>query len=506
MPLTHQQNADVLSANHRQSQSLARPQQLAYAAPVLGVVLLMGPVGVIQGIYAKYFGLSLATIASILLLVRIFDAITDPLVGYFSDRYAQRTGSRKPFILVGALLFMASSFFLYIPLRPDTVGPDTPVSAFYFLLSYLFFYLGATIFEVSHLSWGASLSTTVDGKNTVFGWRAAAGMVGALLFYAIPLLPFFESKAFTPETLQWTVVLSALVLLPALVVSLRYVPNTILGFSQSPATSVSPDKKIKPNTAFSHKGLRASLAASNDVLRTLWSNKPLLLFYLASLFNSIGMGVFGGLEFIYIDSYLGMGEYFAHINVIGMLVSLGCMIFWRKLAVYFGKKVIFIIALVLIASSLVILSLLEPGQTSFVQLLIPQLFYYVGMAAQQIVAVSFLSDLIDYGSLKSRKDYTATLFALNAFIGKSTWAIGGAAGLAIAGWYGFDPAAPMVTEEITFGLRLAIGGMPLVFVSIAVVFILLIPLKTRHCEIIRRRLNSRAQAQPFKQDNSMGTL
>ena len=128
---------------------------LSYCAPAISVFWIYAPVTILQGIYAKYYGFSLTTIAAIILVARLFDAITDPLIGYFSDRYYRRTGSRKPFVLAGGLLLIISSYFLYIPFGVDTAsimsgnsleGPA--VSVVYFTTWFLLFYLAYTLFEI----------------------------------------------------------------------------------------------------------------------------------------------------------------------------------------------------------------------------------------------------------------------------------------------------------------------------------------------------------------------
>ena len=88
---------------------------LIFSLPVVGVMFLYGPLGIIQGIYAKYFGFSLTTIAIVFMIARLFDAVSDPLIGYLSDRYYQRNGSRKRFVLLGAILLFTSSYLLYVP-------------------------------------------------------------------------------------------------------------------------------------------------------------------------------------------------------------------------------------------------------------------------------------------------------------------------------------------------------------------------------------------------------
>ena len=85
---------------------------IAFAIPLIGSTLLLSPViAVLGGIYAKYYGLSLTSIAGVILAAKLFDAVTDPLIGYYSDRWRLKIGSRKPLILVGVLLVRKSLSF-----------------------------------------------------------------------------------------------------------------------------------------------------------------------------------------------------------------------------------------------------------------------------------------------------------------------------------------------------------------------------------------------------------
>ena len=65
-------------------------QALAFSAPSISLAFLVGPMGLIQGIYAKYYGMALTTLAAVLLIGRVFDAVTDPLIGHYSDRFRAR--------------------------------------------------------------------------------------------------------------------------------------------------------------------------------------------------------------------------------------------------------------------------------------------------------------------------------------------------------------------------------------------------------------------------------
>ena len=118
------------------------------------VTWLMAPLAIIQGVYAKYYGLPLTTLAAIILLARLFDTLSDPVIGYYSDRYASRTGSRKPFMFVGGLLFIVSSYFLYVPVglssitnnELDALNISPSISAAYFTSWFILLYLAWTLF------------------------------------------------------------------------------------------------------------------------------------------------------------------------------------------------------------------------------------------------------------------------------------------------------------------------------------------------------------------------
>ena len=203
------------------AETLNTRAQIAYALPVVGNAFILQPVMLLQGIYAMYFGLSLTTIATILLLSRLFDSVADPLVGYLSDR----TGHRKAFVVCGGILMIISGYFLLVPVNLDTLDASTKVSELYFLLSFLAFYLGYTLFDIPHMAWGSELTTSANETNSIFAWRAVAINCGVILFYCIPFLPVFESRDITPHTLQWAAVINGFLMLSMLFISMKLVPS-----------------------------------------------------------------------------------------------------------------------------------------------------------------------------------------------------------------------------------------------------------------------------------------
>ena len=92
----------------------------AYGAPALAFsILLLPPYVFIPSFYTQDLGLPLDWVGYIIVLSRVFDAISDPLIGHFSDRTTSRFGRRKPWILCGTPIAMIAVVILFVP-------PDTP--------------------------------------------------------------------------------------------------------------------------------------------------------------------------------------------------------------------------------------------------------------------------------------------------------------------------------------------------------------------------------------------
>ena len=459
--------------DHLSGQSLRQPvnfrHQLTYTLPAIPVYLLLGPLSVINGVYAKYFGLSLTSIATILLICRLFDAISDPMIGYWSDRYCSQTGSRKLFVMTGSLLLVISCYFLYKPSEGN-------VSAVYFLLCLLAWYFAFTFFEIPHLSWGTELVADSKGKTVLFGLRTVGANIGLLLFYLVPFLPIFTSTSYTPETLHWVVLTATVLMLPSLWFCYRFTPN-------------------------GYKNSNVNHANTWSIRKEILSNKVLIIFLLGFFIYGIGLGIWFSLQFIFIDAYLGLGEHFALVNIIGLCASSVFIGFWVKLSGLIGKKETCCIGIMLYALSILVASQLSPDNASLMSLVWIMLPYYFGIAAVGVLAISLLADIIDYSAWKFGTNRAAIYFALLMFTNKTTGALGSALGLGVAGWYGFDPAAVSHAPEQVFGLRLAAFWLPIPVLLVTLVCVALIPMNDHRHRIVRRRLDARAirSSQPAHQ-------
>ena len=123
--------------------------------------------------YTKTLGLGLAEVGFVFMLVRVFDIVTDPVMGIIGDRFGSRWGRRKHWLVIALPFMMLGVFMAYIP-------QGTPsVSYLGFWLVVL--YVGTTMQTISHSAWAAELSGHYDERSRIAAFNAFAAYAGSLL-------------------------------------------------------------------------------------------------------------------------------------------------------------------------------------------------------------------------------------------------------------------------------------------------------------------------------------
>ncbi len=441
------------------SGALPRRVLAAYAAPAFSQALIHGPVGtVIQGIYGSDFGVSLAAIATVLVVARIFDAVTDPLIGYLSDRYNTRWGHRKPWLLSGSLIAVVACWYLYVPAGE--------VSAGYFLLWFLLAYLGWTISEIPYRAWMAELSQDYNERTRIATWRTFARYMGFIAFYGIPFLPMFETTEFTAETLRVTAILAAISLPLTAIIAVTFVPRG----ERAPAE----------NTV----SLRRAMPA---ILR----NQPLMYFLMIYAISGLATGMSYGMLYFFVGAHLDMAGTLALLFVLGAPVGALFMPLWAGLARRTGKQQAWAIAYALSAVFLMMHLLIPQGAGNEWMLVAVNLGVFAVSSAGVVIPASMLADVVDYGRWKFRGDYAGSYYSVQTMMEKGVEGIGAAIGLAVAGAMGFAPQATEQTSAGTQGLLLAFPILPALVTLISVPLIWRFPINEHRQRILSRWLAKR---------------
>jgi Na+/melibiose symporter-like transporter len=443
------------------SERLGRRVLGAFSAPAFSQSFIHGPaLSVLQGIYAKFYGLGLEQIALVIFVTRIFDGVTDPIIGYLSDQYRIRRGSRKPWLMAGSVITVIACWFLYVPIGTVTVAS--------FLFWFLLANLGWTIAEVPYGAWLAELTEDYDERARVATWRGVARYLGLMAFFGLPLAAqrFIGTTEFIPETLRWASVFAIVAVLTTATLAVLAVPD-----------GAAP--------------MRSAGTSLKEAILAVVRNRPLLWFTAMFATSGLGAGIAWGLIFFYIDGYLGLGAQFAGLILVTIPIGIVATPIWGWLCRRFGKQQAWAAGCVLSSVACVAYALNRPGDSASVVLAATLFLFNAVIVVEAVAGPAMLADVVDYGRWRFGADYAGTYFAFYTMVQKINVGIGAAIGLAVAGWFGFDATAAEQTSSGVFGLLLGVAWLPAATYVVAAVLIWNFPITRRRQRSILRAIERR---------------
>ena len=132
-------------------------------------------------IFALFFltshvGLAAGIAGLLIFATKLYDAISDPIMGRITDNWQGRKGRRSPFLCWGAL-FLGVSFFFFFSLSPMSTGLAIPVVLFLLVM----ISTGYTIFAVPYLALAPDIAPSYDGRTRLMSYRVFFLMMGVLV-------------------------------------------------------------------------------------------------------------------------------------------------------------------------------------------------------------------------------------------------------------------------------------------------------------------------------------
>lgn len=129
-----------------QQNNISEARILCYGSLYLPVSMALLPVNLYVLPFYAELGIPLYAMSIVIFAARLSDAITDPLIGIWSDRTRTRWGRRKPWVVGGIPLLLLSIYMLFIP-------PENP-SIWYFGTWIVLLYLAYTLVALPYYAWG----------------------------------------------------------------------------------------------------------------------------------------------------------------------------------------------------------------------------------------------------------------------------------------------------------------------------------------------------------------
>lgn len=439
--------------------TLDRRTLVAYALPALALAMPTIPVYVfLPTFYAETLGLGLTATGAALLIARLFDVITDPAVGYLSDRWRTPWGRRKPWIAIGGLI---AAFALVRLLQP----PDV-VESGYLVLWAVVLYVGWTLVAVPYTAWGAELSSDYDERARITGSREAAMILGILAAGSLPAVVtgLGGDEALGLAAVAW---LAVVIGGPAMVWMLWRVPEAPV--STAPAMPV-----------LRRDGWRAAV-----------ENRPFLRLLSAWFINGLANGLPAVVFPLYLQHALGAGTVASGVLIVVYFLSGVLAIpLWLKVSRRLGKHRAWCIAMALACAAFIWVPFLEYGQIG--------LFFAIcivtGMALGADLALppAMQADVIDLDELRTGQQRAGLYFALWSMSYKL--ALAAAVGLAFPALdlVGFQAGASNAPGAI-LALTLIYAAAPTVLKLVAIALVWHHPITAHRQSIIRERLARRGR-------------
>mgnify|MGYP002804269602 CR=1 FL=1 len=189
----------------------------------------------LPSLYADQLHVPLTSIGHVTSAVQIFDALSDPLLGYFSDRLKTSWGRRRPFMLLGSWLLAGCFIALFTPPQTGHWSVALTWATIWALLTQL----SLTVARVPWLAWGIELSHEYHEKTRLVSLRELMWVLGSFLAAILPLFMniFTTLNEFTRLTVM-AVLWSLLIVLNG-TLCFCLLPDTLSVSPTSPSSTVS---------------------------------------------------------------------------------------------------------------------------------------------------------------------------------------------------------------------------------------------------------------------------
>lgn len=180
-------------------------QRLAYGLGSVVNNLLGAAIGMMAIVLNLGLGMNPALVGTLMALPRLTDALTDPVMGYISDRTRSRWGRRRPYIFAGAL----AAGLLFAVLWQLPPGHSERFYFWFFLAGSILFYLGYTVFATPWVALGYELTPDYHERTRVMG---VSSFMGQLVWVAVPwFYAFMENDRLFADSVEGARTLAVLV-------------------------------------------------------------------------------------------------------------------------------------------------------------------------------------------------------------------------------------------------------------------------------------------------------
>jgi len=410
--------------------------------------------------YTDIFGISAAAMGTLFLVVRVIDAVTDPLMGALCDRTKTRWGQFRPYLLWLSIPFAVIAVIAFT--TPDLSPAGKLVYAY---ITYSLLMIIYTAINIPYCALGGVITADTSERVSLNSYRFFIATAAGVLV-ASATLPLVEYLGQGSEQKGYQLAMVVL--------------GTLAFFMFLAAFFLTKERVVQVSQ-------KASTIKKD--LEILFANDQFLVVAALFFFLLIGLVIRNAAAIYYLKWYTVREDLVTHFLTVGMI----CAMLGATLAGPLTKRLSIVKSYMIIQTAVAAVSavmyLLRPGD--IVQLFI--LFGIVSFAAQMgnPILWTMMADTVEYGELKTERRITGLIFSGGLFTLKLGMAVGGA----ILGWllayFGYQSEATSQTSETVGGVVILFTLIPAAAHFILVGIVSRYKLNKERCEEIKSELEQR---------------
>ena len=459
-------------------------QKVAFGFGMLANQMFPAALGIFMVILVQSLGMSPVLWGLIFFIPKLVDAITDPLMGFISDRTVSRWGKRRPYVFIGAIISGLSYMMMW-----QLSAENTEMYNFWYFLGWsCIFFIGMTVFSVPYVAMGYEMSSDFHERTRLMAvsqWIGQWAWVIAPWFWVVLYDPdWFASATEGARYLSIWVggVCMALALIPAF-------------FCTYTNTEVTDDQQTAEQKTF-----KETMGEFVQGIVITLRNKPFQKICMATflIFNAFNM--VAGFSWFIIVYYMNGGDpglagkwptLFGCISALCTCFLVIPIVNW--FAQKFGKRSAF-----LYSQSISVLGYcmfwwsFSPENPWLMFIPIP--LYAFGIGGLFTIMMSMTADICDMDELETGQRREGTFGAIYWWMIKFGLAFAGLASGLILSVIGFDNSVGAQSEETLTQLRFAFIGIPIAGTLTAIFVMRNYDLDEKKATEIRDELNLRAEA------------
>ena len=430
------------------SSHIPMPQKIAFGIGMLANQMFPAALGIFMVILVQSLGMSPILWGLIFFLPKLVDALTDPLMGYISDRTESRWGKRRPFIFIGAVVAGLS----YIAMWQLSAENSQLYNFWYFLGWSIVFFIGMTIFSVPYVAMGYEMSDDYHERTRLMAiaqWIGQWAWVIAPWFWIILYDPnWFESATEGARTLSIYVGLGCMAMAMVPAIFCHSVDTTNDSAASSGVTLAETFRELFHGIAITLK------------------NKPFQRICMATFFIFNAYNCVAGFTFFIIVYYMNGGDPVAAGNWPALFgsVSALCTCFLvipivNYMCQVYGKHKTFLITQAMSLSGYAMFWWSFTPENPYL-MFVPIPLFVFGIGGLFTIMMSMTADICDLDELETFERREGLFGAIYWWMVKFGAAFAGLLSGLILAFVGFDQTLDVQSDEALAGLRAAFIIVP----------------------------------------------